>query len=192
MNTVQTAAAKGTTLQTPHCSMLAWFIGASETLVIPVASFASHISQVCLMILISFGLITSAALAQSPAVVLPQNNSSDSNPFVAMPCYVTGDPLASGNNVSGEHVLIVLPYNASGKAYSGGTALHRFSNADQIGTVRGTTADLPSNKIYSAAVLKRHLALGPNGFGVIYHGLGGKRPLPKAPPPLSHFLHHLT
>ena len=107
--------------------------------------------------------------AQAPVIVPPQNNTSSANPYLVTPCYVTGDPLAAGNNVSGEHVLVVAPYTATGKAHDGsGTALYRFANANQMGAVWGVTSDEPTNKIYSSAVLKRHVALGPNGLGAIY------------------------
>lgn len=114
-------------------------------------------------------VMTSIASAQAPVIVLPQNNSADPNPLLATPCYVTGDPLAAGNNVSSEHVLVVAPYTASGKLHDGsGTALSKFANADQIGSTWGLAASKASNKIYSAAILKRHVGLGPNGLGAIY------------------------
>lgn len=121
------------------------------------------------LMLMSLGFLSQLVQAQSPTIVLPQNNTSDADPYVATPCYVTGNPLASGNNVASEHVLVVAAYSASGKAHDGsGTAPHRFANADQIGGVWGIAADKPTGMIYSATVLKRHVALGPNGLGAIY------------------------
>lgn len=120
-------------------------------------------------VLISLGLLGTLAQAQSPIIVLPQNNTTDANPMLVAPCYVTGDPFAAGNNVASEHVIVASPYTASGKAHDGsGTALHRFANADQVGATWGIAADKPTNKVYSAAVLKRHVALGPQGLGAIY------------------------
>lgn len=117
----------------------------------------------------TLAVITSSVSAQAPVIVLPQNNSADPNPLLAAPCYVTGDPLAAGNNVAAEHVLVVAPYTAAGQAHNGsGTPLTKFANADQIGATWGLAASKPSSKIYSAAVLKRHVALGPNGLGAIY------------------------
>lgn len=123
--------------------------------------------QTCTIALM--GATTVLVSAQAPVIVLPQNNSADPNPLLATPCYVTGDPLAAGNNVASEHVLVVAPYTAAGKLHNGtGTALSKFANADQIGSTWGLAASKASNKIYAAAVLKRHVALGPNGLGAIY------------------------
>ncbi|MEZ5304873.1 MAG: hypothetical protein R3F11_30120 [Verrucomicrobiales bacterium] len=109
-----------------------------------------------------------ASARRLPPIPLPANNCDEANPFLAVPCYVSGDPLAAGADMADDHVLVVFPYAATGDVNAGGTALHRFANAGQIGSTWGLASHAATGRIFSAAVLKRHVGLGPNGLGAIY------------------------
>ncbi|GAB3991206.1 hypothetical protein GCM10028807_20810 [Spirosoma daeguense] len=85
-------------------------------------------------------------------------------PPLITPCYVSGDPLATGSTVANEHVMVSLPYGSTGASPS----ITPLSDAYQIGSVWGLAFQRETNKLFSAAFLKRHTGLGPAGLGGIY------------------------
>jgi uncharacterized repeat protein (TIGR01451 family) len=120
---------------------------------------------------VSLALSAVQAAYAAPTIVLPVNTCTSATYEYAMPKYIAGDPLAAGSNSANEPALLVFPNNASGKLNDGsGTPLSKFSTAAQTGAVWGTATQSTSagKKIYSAAVLKRHVGLGANGLGAIY------------------------
>ena len=86
------------------------------------------------------------------------------SPPLMVPCYVSGDPQASGSNVATQDVLVRVPYTASGSS----PAPTELATAKQIGSVWGAAYQRSTKKLFSAAFLKRHTALGPVGLGGIY------------------------
>lgn len=77
------------------------------------------------------------------------------DPYVVTACYVGGDNTGSGD------VLVGVPYNQVG-------AMAQYAVANEIGSTWGLAYNRTTDEIYSAAVVKRHAGLGPNGIGAIY------------------------
>ncbi len=86
----------------------------------------------------------------------------DKNPDLVVPCYSSGDNLASA--VANEKVLVKVPYTASGSS----PMPSGMATASQIGPTFGTSIQRGSKKIFTATFLKRHVGLGPGGLGAIY------------------------
>jgi uncharacterized repeat protein (TIGR01451 family) len=116
------------------------------------------------------GLFLFTATSAYADIPLPTDTCPSATYEYAMPKYIAGDPLAAGASGATEAALLLFPHNATGKSYSGGTPISKFSTAAQLGSVWGTATQSTAagKKIYSAAVLKRHVGLGPNGLGAIY------------------------
>lgn len=98
----------------------------------------------------------------------------DSSPILTVPCFVSGSATASG--VAGEHVVVTFPYSAS-TTNTGTLAAPVPSNsinptpiadAGQVGSVWGMAYQRETNRLFSAAFLKRHVGLGTGGLGGIY------------------------
>ena len=98
----------------------------------------------------------------------------ESDPVMATPCYLSGDPLAGGSAGS-EPVFISFDYSSSGNG--GGAPFGTPVQADEpnvvatgadVGSVFGVAYD-PVNKVaYTSAFVKRHVGMGPLGEGGIY------------------------
>ncbi|WP_287601910.1 DUF5979 domain-containing protein [Thiothrix sp.] len=116
------------------------------------------------------GLFLFTATSAYADIPLPTDTCPSATYEYTMPKYIAGDPLAAGASGATEAALLLFPHNATGKSYSGGTPISKFSTAAQLGSVWGTATQSTAagKKIYSAAVLKRHVGLGPNGLGAIY------------------------
>ncbi|MGB5598474.1 MAG: SdrD B-like domain-containing protein, partial [Thiothrix litoralis] len=80
-----------------------------------------------------------------------------------------GDPLIVGGTSSESKSLMVFPKSATGSLPLGtGTALEKYAENWQVGTVWGLAVQGSEKKVFSSAMLKRHAGLGPNGLGAIY------------------------
>ncbi|GAB3691860.1 hypothetical protein GCM10027592_10210 [Spirosoma flavus] len=86
------------------------------------------------------------------------------SPSLVVPCYINGNPLSATGTAGNEHVLVTVPYNSSGTAVTA-TAI---ADGQDIGSVWGVAYQRETQKIFSAAFLKRHVGLGPAGLGGIY------------------------
>ncbi|MEZ0484992.1 putative Ig domain-containing protein [Fibrella aquatica] len=86
------------------------------------------------------------------------------NPPLAVPCYVSGDPLSATTTVADEVALVSVPYNASGTGIEG----TYLASAEQVGSVFGAAFQRETKKLFTAAFLKRHVGLGSAGLGGIY------------------------
>ncbi|TAE26465.1 MAG: hypothetical protein EAZ91_17570 [Cytophagales bacterium] len=98
----------------------------------------------------------------------------DSSPQLATPCFVSGTQSAA--SVANEHVLVTFPYSAQ-STNSGTLANPVASNtvnptpiadAGHVGSVWGMAYQRESNKLFTTALLKRHVGLGSGGLGGIY------------------------
>ncbi|GAB4028663.1 hypothetical protein GCM10028809_16830 [Spirosoma gilvum] len=89
-----------------------------------------------------------------------------SSPPLAVPCYVSGDPLSATATTAlkDAHVLVSVAYASTGTSVTA-TSL---ANADEIGSVWGSAYQRETKKLFTAAFLKRHVGLGPAGLGGIY------------------------
>ena len=118
-----------------------------------------------------------AVAATSPAPLTVGLNSAgdycSTNPDLFTSCYVSGDPLASGNNSSGDAALVRFPYNALGAYGSGGTVPTVIATAGQIGSTWGMAYMRDKGVLLAAAVVKRHTGLGPGETGGGIYAING-------------------
>ncbi len=106
------------------------------------------------------------------------------NPNVAIPCYISGDPLLPEGDSGLGSAFVRFPYNASGDPQAGtGPQPEHLALSAQIGSTWGVAYQRSSKKLFTSAVLKRHAGLGPLGTGGIY-----QIDLNTVPPTVSNFI----
>lgn len=115
----------------------------------------------------------------SGSVSLGLNDPKDycqDNPFVATPCYVSGDPQKPGT-AGPEPVFVVFPYSAGTSTPGNGTTVPAGGNApmplkqamaNEIGAVWGEAYQRSTKKLFLTSVVRRHSGFGPLGIGGIY------------------------
>ncbi|MBN8826022.1 MAG: DUF11 domain-containing protein [Spirosoma sp.] len=94
------------------------------------------------------------------AVNLPNDYCQD-NPKLVTACYVNGD----ANTTTPVDALVSWNYNDSGTTTTNEKTL---STKAQIGSGWGIAYSRTRKLVYTAAFLKRHVAVGPGGLGAIY------------------------
>lgn len=102
------------------------------------------------------------------AVTNPDEYSQTTNPYLAVPHYINGDPLAA-SSVGGRTGLYVFPYNAHSPDEQTQTPspITKASTA-QIGATWGTAFQRSTKTLYASAVVRRFAGFGPLGIGGIY------------------------
>lgn len=85
------------------------------------------------------------------------------NPTLATPLYINGDPLLGGTTANRD-VLVSFTYNLSGTS----PPPVRLALASQIGATWGLAYQRSSSTLFAAALMKRHVGFGPLGPGGIY------------------------
>ncbi|MEL7159796.1 MAG: SdrD B-like domain-containing protein, partial [Bacteroidota bacterium] len=120
-------------------------------------------------------VVTAPTCEVDYGVVNPEDYCQE-NPTMATACYQSGDPLRAGTT-AGSDVLVSFPYDASGV---GTNALVPFgipasapiaqkdATAAQIGSTWGMAWERSTQTLYAAAMVKRHVGIGPLGEGGIY------------------------
>jgi uncharacterized repeat protein (TIGR01451 family) len=105
----------------------------------------------------------------------PKDYCAD-NPFVATPCYVSGDPLMPGN-AAPEPVFVAFPYTAGTSTPGNGLSVppggnlpmpSKLAMASQMGAVWALAYQRSTHKAFAAAVVRRHSGFGPLGIGGLY------------------------
>lgn len=91
--------------------------------------------------------------------VLNPQDYCQANPKIVLPCYVVGDPQHPDSATDG--ALVGVNYDMAGSNTY-------YATIPQLGTVWGTAYKKSNNTVYSAAFVKRHSGLGPDGLGAIY------------------------
>lgn len=96
----------------------------------------------------------------------------EDNPMIGIPCYVNG--LASAPAVSNHEAFVFFPYHATA-TYNPNTNLIERSVYPTLGALVGQTGatwgvafQRNSKTVFTSAVIKRHVGLGPLGTGGIY------------------------
>ncbi|WP_428655543.1 SdrD B-like domain-containing protein [Runella sp.] len=87
------------------------------------------------------------------------------SPSIFTTCYVNGNPLGGGT-AGPDIALVSLPLDASGTAF--GTTKSMWARADTMGSAWGLAYNRFTKKLFSAAVLRRHVGFGQLGVGGIY------------------------
>ena len=108
--------------------------------------------------------------------LLEPSTFCQANPFLAVPCYISGDP--TNGSVSSLDALVGFPYTASG--LKNPALSFKIATAGQIGATWGVAYNKFTKKIFAAAVLKRHAGFAAGGLGGIY--VIGAGNLPAGPP----------
>jgi uncharacterized repeat protein (TIGR01451 family) len=119
------------------------------------------------------------AATPSGSVSLGLNDPKDycqDNPFVATPCYVSGDPLKPGT-AGPEPVFVAFPYSAGTSTPGNGTTVPPGGNApmplkqavaSQLGAVWGEAYQRATRRLFLTSVVRRHSGFGPLGVGGLY------------------------
>lgn len=92
------------------------------------------------------------------------------SPRIFTSCYVNGDPLKGGSSGTAE-ALVSLPFNTAGNAFTTdaiGGANKYWAPASQVGAVWGMAYNRKTKKVFTAAIVRRHIGFGPQGIGGIY------------------------
>jgi hypothetical protein len=90
-----------------------------------------------------------------------------SNPDIATTCYAINDPLSGDATQAAEKVIVSFPY--SRPTTTGSTVPPTNTvNVPEVGSVWAVAYARNSRSLFTAAALKRHSGLGPNGIGGIY------------------------
>lgn len=87
------------------------------------------------------------------------------NPDLYVTCFIHGDPLPNGSAAGGEVAIVKIPYNTPNQS---NTPPIKMVNGDKVGSVWGAAYHQQSKTLITAALLKRHVGLGPGGLGGIY------------------------
>ncbi|MFN3848801.1 MAG: SdrD B-like domain-containing protein [Spirosomataceae bacterium] len=101
-------------------------------------------------------------------VNIPSNYCQE-YPTLAVSCYVSGDPMAGGNN-SDMDALVDLPYLSRGRVNGEGNWQHprHLALMKEVGSVWGLAYQRDTKQLFVASFVKRHVGLGPGGIGAIY------------------------
>ncbi|MBO0937245.1 hypothetical protein J2I47_11875 [Fibrella sp. HMF5335] len=86
-------------------------------------------------------------------------------PKVFTPCYVNGNPTGGGD--AGQDPVLVAT-NLTGSPNVFGTAEIPYALGKQIGATWGLAFNRNTKKLFSSAVLRRHVGLGPLNIGGVY------------------------
>lgn len=92
---------------------------------------------------------------------------SQPNPEMAVSCYVAG---TLGGTAAAEPAYVKFNYNGYDKyvVQAGYIPPTKIATHSQLGAVSGAAYSRIAKKIYTAAVLRRHVVFGPQGIGGIY------------------------
>jgi len=96
--------------------------------------------------------------------VLFKEDFCDTDPLIILPCYITGDP--DNGAVKDGDALVAFPYDMSG--LKDPSSMHTLGTVEEVGATWGVAYNRFTNKIYSAATLKRHTGLASGGLGGVY------------------------
>ncbi len=111
----------------------------------------------------SVQFVTSPSCDINIGMANPDDYCED-DPKLIIPCYVNGDPLASGSQSATEEALVCFNTSYEGTR----PAPTKLAIAQEIGSTWGITYNKKTETIYTSAVLKRHVGLGTLGIGGIY------------------------
>ncbi len=112
---------------------------------------------------------TSVQFIQSPTCtadfgVVNESTYCEENPRLALPCFVSGDPLLGGDIINRD-AFVALNYDATG-------SVAHLAVAEEIGSTWGMIYDRRSETAFVSSFIKRHSGFGPMGIGGIYQ-IGG-------------------
>jgi hypothetical protein len=119
----------------------------------------------------SVQFVASGATNVNFAVHNPSDyNTGTTGVNVFIPCYISGDPLVAGTAANADW-FVGYPYTnsgPSGNATGLGTAPSQKLNGAIIGATWGVAYSKQAKKVFTSALVKRHVGLGKLGSGGIY------------------------
>lgn len=83
------------------------------------------------------------------------------------PCYVNGDPIP-GSSAGEDDALVMFSYSANGVAGVDGEMPTHLAKASEVGALWGMDYQARAKIGIAAAIVRRHVGLGPLGTGGIY------------------------
>ncbi|MBO0951163.1 SdrD B-like domain-containing protein [Fibrella forsythiae] len=98
--------------------------------------------------------------------VLNAQEYCQTDPLVMVPCFVNGDPLPGGSTSGTLDALVAFPYSLRGNKNM--SSMTPLATAGQVGSLWGTAYDKFTRRLYTSAVMRRHVGMGPVGVGGIY------------------------
>ena len=98
--------------------------------------------------------------------VLNAQEYCQTDPLIMLPCFVNGNPLPDGAASGSLDALIAFPYSLRGNTDK--SNMIALATASQVGSLWGTAYNKFTKRLYSSAVMRRHVGLGPGGLGGIY------------------------
>ncbi|MGB1204532.1 MAG: SdrD B-like domain-containing protein [Chitinophagales bacterium] len=90
------------------------------------------------------------------------DNTNQSIPKIFVPCYADGNAVI-GPNIA-DAAVVTFDNNATGLSIT----KHEVATHEEVGALYGVAYDKSYARIFSAAFLKRHVGLGPEGIGGVY------------------------
>ncbi|GAB4002475.1 hypothetical protein GCM10028807_61130 [Spirosoma daeguense] len=127
---------------------------------------------------------TTVQFAKSPAtnvnvgINYPSDYCQSSGVELALPIYVNGNtqittdkdgnPVPEDRQAARSNTLIRVSYDANGIASPSNYPIGSLAVGQQTGSTWGLAFQRRSKKLYSSAVIKRHMSFGPLGSGGIY------------------------
>jgi hypothetical protein len=106
---------------------------------------------------------TAALSGVNFGINFPENYCQTLNPNLMFTRMVNGNPTGGGSSGTTE-ALITAPYNSTGQT----PPFNIDALQSEIGSTWGVSYNRSTKKFYTAAVIRRHAGLGPNGLGAIY------------------------
>ena len=126
----------------------------------------------------SVQFVTAPAIGINVGINYPSDYCQPTGIRFAVPCYVNGNTQtlkdADGNDVpianqsADSPAIVGIAYSASGVAGPSNFPPDHLATAGEVGAVWALAYQRRSKKLFSAAVVKRHMSFGPLGSGGIY------------------------
>ncbi|MVM38913.1 hypothetical protein GO730_17470 [Spirosoma sp. HMF3257] len=98
--------------------------------------------------------------------VLNAQEFCQTDPLIMVPCFVNGDPLPNGSSSGAMDALVAFPYSLRGNKNV--SQMTPMASASQVGSLWGLAYSKFTKRLYTSAVMRRHVGLGPGGLGGIY------------------------
>jgi len=106
-------------------------------------------------------LVANGTTANVDLGITQNKDFTQVDPLMVVPVYINGDPLAGGT-AGTARALAAFRYSGTD------STIETLATASQIGATWGVAYQGNRKRVFSAATIKRHVGLGPQGKGGIY------------------------
>jgi SdrD B-like domain len=111
----------------------------------------------------SVQFVTAPITSVNYGVNYPSDYCGTTNPKLATPCYINGNP-AGGGTAGTSDVFVGFPFNAT----ANDVPTNEYAIGSQTGSTWGVAYQRSTKTLFTSAFLKRHVGLGTLGIGGIY------------------------